>query len=894
MNIHRLDRLFRPKRIALIGVTPNPRSVGGKILANLVMGGFPGVVHPVNPAHEAVMGIHCRASLADLPGVPDLGVICGPAAEAPDWVRASGRAGVGGLVIVSAGFRETGASGAGLEEAVRREAAAFPSLRILGPNCLGYISPGRRLNVSFAAAMPRLGNVAFISQSGALGTSVLDWAAQERLGFSHFVSLGNALDVGFAELIDYFGEDEGTRAILLYIESVRNARRFMTAARAFARTKPIIVYKSGRYPESAEAAASHTGALASEDAVYDAAFRRAGMVRVADIGGVFDAAELLARPKPPRGDRLAILTNAGGPGVMATDALIGARGRLAVLSPATLAFLDESLPPAWSRRNPVDILGDAHSKRLAKAARAILEDPEVDALLVIVTPQAMTNPTAMAKEAVAAAAGSGKTVLAAWMGGAAVAEGIGILNEAGVPTYANPEQAVRAFMTLVAYARNLEILYETPKDVPVELPIDSASLRQRFRPILRAATGFLSEAESKALLRAFGIAVAEPVPASTDADAVRAADAAGYPVVLKIDSPDISHKTDVGGVVLDLADAAAVRAAFARVIAAASKARPEARLRGVTVQPMIRNRDGLELILGAKKDPVFGSVLMVGLGGTAAELFGDKSLEFPPLNERLARGMLEPLRSWPLLDGYRGRPRLAVDTLVEVMIRLSYMIAEFPEIVELDVNPVLVTTEGVTALDARILVGPVQDGASAYGHLALRPYPEDMVRRVVLPDGSPCLLRPIKPEDEPLWLELLGRCSKDSIYMRFRGFPAWSSHETAVRYCYIDYDREMAIVAEVEEEGRRTLLGIGRLAADPMRESAEYAVLVGDPWQDRGLGGVLTDHCLAIAHGWGLRRITAVTTTNNPRMIAVFEKRGFRLRADPGDELAVEAELDLA
>ncbi len=897
MNIHNLDRLFKPRRIALIGVTPNPKSVGGKILSNLVLGGFRGVVHPVNPAHEAVLGIHCLPRLADLPAAADLGIVCAPAAEVPAIVREGGRAGLGGLIIVSAGFRETGPEGAALEEAVRREAAAFPGLRILGPNCLGFISPGSQINASFAAAMPKAGDVAFISQSGALCTAVLDWALQEKVGFSHFVSVGNALDVGFAELIDYFGEDEATRAILLYVESIRDARRFMTAARAFARSKPIIVYKAGRFPESAEAAASHTGALASEDAVYDEAFRRAGLVRVFDIGEIFDAAELLGRRRIPRGDRLAIITNAGGPGVMATDALVAARGRLAGLSEATKAGLDEALPPAWSHRNPVDVLGDANSKRLAKASRIVLQDPQVDALLLIVTPQAMTNPTAMARETAAAAAESSKPVLAAWMGGTAMAEGVAILNEAGIPTFPTPEQAVRAFMSLVGYARHLDSLYETPKEVPVEVPLDRRAVRARFEPIFKASEGILSEADSKALLRACGITVALPVRAATAEEAVRAAGETGYPVVLKIESPDISHKTDVGGVALGLADAGAVRDAFGRLMAAAAAARPEARLLGVTVQPMIRYADGLELILGAKKDPVFGTVLMAGLGGTAAELLADRALGFPPLNERLARRMLESLKVWPLLNGYRGRPALAVDRLIETMIRLSYLIAEGPEIAELDINPLLATPEGVTALDARIVVdrkalGLGRSERASYTHLALRPYPQDAVRTAALPDGSECLLRPIKPEDEPLWLELLGLCSRESIYMRFRGFPAWSSHETAVRYCYIDYDREMAIVAEVEEAGRRRLLGVGRLIADPMRESAEYAVLVGDPWQERGLGGVLTDHCLAIARDWGVRRITAITTSDNPRMVAVFEKRGFRLAADPDGSL-IEAEKDL-
>jgi acetyltransferase len=884
MDIHHLDPIFKPQRIALIGVTPNPNSVSGKILGNLVGGGFRGVVYPVNPTVEAVMGIPCYPRVADLPRTPDLAVLCAPAGQVPALVAECGDCGTRGLIIVSSGFRETGSRGLALEDEVKQAAARFETMRILGPNCLGVIVPGSRLNASFAGAMPRNGQVAFISQSGALCTSVLDWALQEKVGFSHFISVGNAVDVGFADLIDYLGEDEQTKSILLYIESIGEARKFMTAARAFARLKPIIAYKAGRFPESAEAAASHTGALAAEDAIYDEAFRRAGVARVFDFGEIFDVAELLGRKKIPRGDRLGILTNAGGPGVMAVDALVAAAGTPARLGEETMARLNEALPPAWSHRNPVDVLGDAKSKLVAKAAGIVLQDPGVDALLVIVTPQAMTNPTAMAKEISALAESTPKPILAAWLGAASMQEGVRILNDAGIPTYTTPEQGVRAFMTLVGYARNLEILYETPKDIPVEFPVDRKALRDRFDGLVANQGNILSEEISKTLLEGYGIPTSRPVPAATADLAVRAAEAVGYPVVLKVHSPDISHKTDVGGVALDLRQEAAVRDAFDRIVRSAAAARPEARIEGVTVQPMARLKDGVELILGAKKDPTFGTVLMAGLGGTAAELFGDRALGFPPLNERLARRMIESLKIFPLLKGYRGRPGMAVSKLIEAMIRLSYLAADYPEIVELDINPLLVTPDGVLGLDARVVIDRNLLGAplKPFAHLALRPYPEEYVRREALPDGSDCLLRPIKPEDEPLWMELLAKCSRESIYQRFRGFFSWASHAVAVRFCYIDYDRELAVVAETEVEGKRVLMGVGRLVADPMRKTAEYAVLVGDPWQDKGLGGVLTDYCLKIARDWGVRRIMAVTNTDNPRMIAVFQKRDFVLQPDPG------------
>ncbi|MGZ5469911.1 MAG: acetate--CoA ligase family protein, partial [Candidatus Aminicenantales bacterium] len=515
MNILTLAKIFKPQRIAVIGVSPNPKSVSGRILANLIGGGFRGVVYPVSPTVEAVMGIPCFASAASLPKTADLGIICAAAPQVPNLVRECGQAGIRGLIIVSAGFRETGPAGLALEESILAESRRFEGMRILGPNCLGIISPALSLNASFAGAMPHAGHVAFVSQSGALCTSVLDWAAEEKLGFSHFISTGNMLDVEFGDLIDYLGEDAATKSILLYIESIPDARKFMTAARAFARMKPIVAYKAGRFPESAAAAASHTGALAGEDAVYDAAFERMGVARVFNIGEIFDCADLVGRPKVPKGPRLAVLTNAGGPGVMATDALVASGGALARLSDATMRDLDASLPPQWSRRNPVDVLGDAKSKLVAKAAQIVLQDPGVDALLVIITPQAMTNPTAVAREVCGQAASTPKPVLAAWLGGASMHEGTSLLNEAGIPTYQTPEQAIKAFMTLVSYARNLEILYETPKDIRVDLPVDRRDLRSRFAGILTGTEGALSEAQSKELLASYGIPVTRPVPAAT-------------------------------------------------------------------------------------------------------------------------------------------------------------------------------------------------------------------------------------------------------------------------------------------------------------------------------------------------------------------------------------------
>ncbi len=877
MDVHKLDRIFKPARIALVGVSANPRSVSGTVLRNLVGSGFRGVVYPVNPACEAVAGVSCYPSVRDLPRTPDLAVVCSPADEVPAVVRACGEAGILGLVIVSAGFRETGPEGAALEERVRAEARRFDGMRVVGPNCLGVIVPALDLNATFALGMPKPGKVAFVSQSGALCTSVLDWAIEQGIGFSHFVSIGNMLDVDFGDLIDYFGEDEQTESVILYVESLRDARKFMSAARSFARTKPIVAYKAGRFPESAKAAASHTGALASEDAIYEAAFERAGVARVFEIGDVFACAELVGRHRGPAGPRLAIVTNAGGPGVMATDALIARAGVLAELVPATLAKLDEALPPAWSHGNPVDVLGDATSKRYAKAVAAVLADPGVDAVLAILTPQAMTNPSATARELGALAAATAKPILAAWLGGRSVREGLQILTKAGVASYETPEEAVKAFMTLVAYARNLEILYETPRDVPVTFTLDRAEMRARFDGLLAREGDTLSEADSKSLLEAYGIPVTRPRPAATADEAVAAADRIGYPVVAKLLSPDVTHKSDVGGVALSLADAGAVRAAFERIVRSARERRPGARIDGVTIQPMVGRDDGVEVIVGAKTDPVFGAVLLAGLGGVSAEVFGDRALGLPPLSERLARRMLESLRAWPLLSGFRGRPAVDVHRLVEILMRLSYLVADCPEIRELDVNPLLVTPSGVVALDARVIVDRTAAArpGKPYAHLALHPYPEELVRAAALPDGSPLLLRPIRPEDEPAWMAMLASCSRETIYSRFRYMFQWSTHQAAIRYCFVDYDREIAIVAESGAGDARRLVGVGRLVADPDRESVEYAVLITDAWQNRGLGALLTDTCLEIASGWGARRMVAQTTSDNRRMLALFERRGF-------------------
>jgi acetyltransferase len=707
------------------------------------------------------------------------------------------------------------------------------------------------------------------------------------------VSIGNALNVKVGDLIDYLAEDPTTDSIVLYLESVTEARRFMSAARAFTRTKPIVVYKAGRFAESAQAAASHTGAMAGVDAVYEAAFQRAGMVRVYRAEDMFDCAELLARQRTPAGPRLAIITNAGGPGVMAADELLAHQGVLAQLSPETIAKLNAVLPTHWSHRNPVDVLGDARPERFAKALEIVVADQDVNGVLIILTPQAMTDPIGIAIRVADIAATTREPILAAWMGGHAVEPGRQILNQAGIPTYDSPDRAVRAFMYLVSYRRNREILYETPRQVPHAESVDLSSARAQIDQTIAAGRKVLTEIESKTLLTAFGIPTTVPRPAASASAAVEIAGEIGYPVVIKIDSPQIVHKTEVQGVVLGLASDEEVRQAFVDIVERAKRLRPDADVNGVALQPMIASADGVELIVGAKRDPVFGAVMMVGAGGITAEVLGDRALELPPLNERLVHRMLESLRIRPLLHGFRGRRAVDIDRLVEVLMRFSYLIAENSAIAELDVNPLLVTAEGVMALDARVILDHPSPSSPTerYSHLAIRPYPDEYIREGTLKDGGKVRLRPIRPEDEPMWHRFMKNCSQRSIWLRFRYLFKETTHEMATRFCFVDYDRTLAIVAEREVAGERQLIGVARLVADADHRDAEYAVLVADDWQRLGLGNLLTDFCFEICGAWGVYRVYAETTTDNRAMQNILRRHSFVLKRASDGEMLYEAVL---
>jgi acetyltransferase len=887
VSVRNLDKLFAPSRIAVVGAGTAPTNVGHVVLRNLLEAGYEGVVYPVNPKRESVHGVQAYASVSDTPAPPDLAVVCTPAPTVADIVDECGEAGVPTVAVLSAGFRESGEAGAALEREVAERAASYDGMRVLGPNCLGLMVPSLGLNASFGRSMPVDGHVAFITQSGALATSMVDWAQAEQIGFSHVISAGNMLDVDLGDLIDYLAQTPQARAIILYVEAITDPRKFMSAARAFTRSKPIVAYKAGRFPASAQATASHTGAMAGEDDAYDAAFERAGIVRVDRIEDMFATAELLARARLPAGRRLGIVTNAGGPGIMAADALLARGGALAEPSADTQRELAEALPSLASVANPVDVLGDAPPERFGSAVAAVLADPGADAVLVILTPQAMTDPANAAQAVLDARQGSHKPLLAAWLGGPSVERGRRLLSEAGVAEYSFPEQAVEAFMYLVAYARNLETLNETPRALPVTFALDRGRVKELMAATLSEGSAVLSETSSKSLLDAYEIPVTKPLPASSAEDALAVAERIGYPVVLKVRSDDITHKTDVGGVATGIDTPEQVHAAYRRILDSASARQPDARIRGVTVQPMVTT-PGYELLLGARRDPTLGAVMLVGAGGVTTELLGDRALGLPPLNERLARRMLESLRIWPLLVGHRGRPAVDLDAVLEVLIRFSYLVADYPEIDEMEINPLLATADGAVALDARVVVNQALTGPppAPFSHLAIRPYPEEYTTEVATEDGLRVTLRPIAPEDEPLWHDMLSACSPDSIHMRFRGMVK-HTHEFATRYCFIDYDRELAIVAEIEEDGERKLAGVGRLVSDADHHDAEYAVLVADPWQGKGLSDLLTDYCLRIARQWGIGHVYAETTPDNNRMLAVLRANGFEVERKLQDGIVV-------
>ena len=892
-----LDAMFAPSSVAIIGATGRPSTVGRTVLENLLHGRYQGKLYAVNAKHQEVLGLKAYRTIRDVPQPVDLAVVATPAATVPQLIGECVESGAKSAVVISAGFKERGAEGAALEHQIQDQLRRS-SMRLIGPNCLGIMNPTIGLNATFAKDAPKAGNVAFLSQSGALLTAILDWSYREEVGFSAIVSTGSMLDVGWGDLIYYFGDDPHTKSILLYMESVGDARSFLSAAREVALTKPIIVIKAGRSEAASRAAASHTGALTGSDEVLDAAFRRSGVLRVHNIADLFYMAEVLGRQPRPRGPRLTIVTNAGGPAVLATDALVANGGELAEPSSDSLRRLDEFLPAHWSHNNPIDVLGDADSERYSRAVEIASQDPNSDGLLVVLAPQGMTDPLQIAERLKPFAKEYGKPVLASWMGGNSVAAGEAALNSAGIPTFSYPDTAARAFTYMWRYTYNLRGLYETPT-LTENSELESAS-RNQVGQIIQNARGhgrtLLTELESKQLLSLYGIPTVETRAAASEDEAAKLASEIGFPVVLKVFSDTITHKTDVGGVKLNLQDEAAVRSAY-RVIksSVAEKASPD-QFSGVTVQPMVK-LDGYELILGSSVDPQFGPVVLFGSGGQLVEVYRDRALALPPLNTTLAQRMMEQTRIFTALKGVRGRKPINMAAVEQLLVRFSQLVVEQRWIAEIDINPLLASPEHLLALDARIVLHGPAVTLDQLPKPAIRPYPLEYVGPWTMKDGNQVTIRPIRPEDEPLMVKFHETLSDSSVYLRYFCSLSLSrrvAHERLLRICFGDYDREMALVAERTDPvtGERTIIAVGRMNKLHVGNEAEVAVLVSDQYQKLGLGNELLRRVVQIARDEKLSRVSAEMLTDNVAMQVITKHLGFRVRASD-DLTSVRAFLDL-
>lgn len=887
MSTRNLDKLFDPKSIAVIGASNKKGSVGYILLRNLIGAEYEGTVYPVNRTAQSVQGIQAYASISQVPRKVDLAVIAVPASAVLDTMRECGEAGVSGAVIVTAGFKETGPAGRKLEQEVVAVAEAY-GVRIVGPNCLGYIRPALNLNVTFAQIIPPGGRVAFFSQSGALGTAILDWAAANNIGFSAFVSVGSMADVDFGDLIDYFGADPHTSSIILYIESITDARKFMSAARHFAKSKPIIVVKSGRTARSAMAAASHTGAIAGDDTLYSAVFRRAGVVRVDEIEDLFNASEALSRVSSPRGPHLGIVTNAGGPGVMASDRLLDLGGELAELSPETLTKLKAALPGFAATGNPIDVAGDADPERYAAAAQVLMDDPNCDGVLAILTPQAMTDPTGTARSLVEVARTHQlKPMLTSFMGEIKVAEGVQIFRQAHVPTFDTPEDAVRAYMYMYEYTRSLANLYETPADILPEFEPDRDTVKKVFLEVAHNGRSILSEPEAKSVLDAYQIPAVKTMVATTPEECSKAAEEIGFPVAIKILSHDITHKSDVGGIALNVRSAPEAANQFKKITERVLAARPEAKIIGMSVQAM--SRGGYEVILGSKKDATFGPAVMFGMGGTGVELYRDVAVDFPPINQALARSMIQSTKVSKLLSGYRGKDPVDMVALEQALVKMSYLLVDFPEILEMDINPLQVRPDGICALDARIVIEPkdVRKISLPGSHLMISMYPSKYYWDVPV-ENEKVVIRAIRPEDEPLWSDMIESLSPATAEYRFFGPVKEVTKSMLVRYCHIDYDREIALAAIREPKGKKKqqMLGVARLSIETANaEEGEFAIVVRDAYQRKGIGSKLMDALIQAARDRHVREINGHVMAANPGMTRFAENLGFDVQPSDDPEI---------
>ena len=886
-----LKRMFNPQTIALIGATDEENTAGRTLLENLLLSKDRRVL-AINPNRKSVLGLECYPRITDVPDPIDLSIIATPPHTVPEITEECGQAEVGGVIIISSGFKEMGEEGGKLEKQVS-EARQRYGLKTVGLESLGIIRPSIGLNASLLRVHPEPGNIALISQGGALGAAIFDWAMGAHIGFSLFASLGSMIDVDFGDLIDFLGQDPYTRSIMIYMEDVIHARKFMSAARGFAHNKPILVVKPGRFKPNVKSALSHTGALVGSDQIYDAAFKRAGLVRVKEVADVFNTVRVLHSKRLPKGPRLAIVTNVAWLGVMATDTLIESGGTLAKISEDSFEQLHGLLPPTWSKGNPIDILGDADVARYVNTVTLCLNDPQVDGVLIIFAPHYVATPEQLAEDVVQMAHKAWKPVITVWMGGKTVQEGREILLKNNIPTYETPEEAVKTYLYMVQYERNLKLLYETPAEVAVEQAPSKNHLRAMIRRVGKEGRIILTEEESKRFLVNYGIPTVQARLTQNVEGALSIAKYIGYPVVLKIVSPDITLKSDVGGVMTGINSDERLRLEYERLMKNVEESAPKARIIGVTVQKMIEKID-YEVILGAKKDRDFGPIVLFGMGGTGVQIYKDFSIGLVPLNQILAKRLMEETEVFKMLQGYRGKPPADLRQLEQIMVSFSNLIADFPEIAEMDINPIAISQGKAFALDARIVIDtncldlPDQ---FQYPHLVITPYPTRLVTNWILSDGREILIRPIKPEDEPLKYEMLASCSEETLKGRYFQKLKSLSHEMLMRLCNIDYDREIAIVAEIKEAQKKRLVGVGRLIIEPDLLNGEFAVVVHDDYQAKGLGYKLVDMLIGIAQEKGLEKFMGYVLTNNQKMLNLVRKLGFTVENAPDGISKVELTL---
>ncbi len=882
MSQHYLKSLFSPQSVAVYGASDRVDSVGQIVFQNLLKCGYQGALFAINPKHTEVQGCKAYSAMVEIRDPVDLAVITTPPGAVPGIIEECGKHKVKAAVIITAGFSETGPDGKALEQAVLDNAKRY-NVRLIGPNCLGVMRPDIGLNATFNKGGANPGNLAFVSQSGALCTAILDWAASNSVGFSSVVSMGLSVDVDFGEILDYLISDPKTQSILLYIEGIRNARSFMSSLRAAARIKPVILVKTGRHDVASKAAKSHTAALVGSDDAFEAAVRRAGVVRVQSVTQLFSVAKALSCGFHPTGNRLAIVTNGGGPGVLATDCAADLGVTMAALSETTIAKLNQLLPPTWPHGNPVDIIGDAQADRYHHAVKACLEDPNVDGVLTILTPQAMTKPLEVANAVIELSGQYSRPLIACWMGGEQVESARSAFNKAKKPSFRTPEPAVEVFSFLSAYYRNQTLLMQVPGPLSHHLEPDLDSARIIIEGALQSKRKILNEMESKALLSAFHIPVAQTVIAHSADEAFLIAQQIGYPVAMKINSPDITHKTDAGGIRLNLRSAQAVRNAFHELIENVRQSRPDAKLDGVSIEPMIVKPNGRELLVGVTNDPIFGPLITFGAGGTAVEVMGDRSVALPPLNAVLAKDLIQGTRVVKMLNAFRQMPPVNMNALESVLLRVSEMTCELPMLIEMDINPLIVDEHGALAADARVVVEYRPSNPDRYAHMAIYPYPSHLVKSLQLADGANIIIRPIRPEDAEIEQEFVRHLSEEPRYFRFMNNTQELNQDMLARFTQIDYSREMALIAVTEEHGQEIELGVTRYTINPDGESCEFALVVADAMRGKGLGNLLMVALMDVARSKGLKTIEGEVLSNNASMLKLMTRLDFTIKAHPED-----------